>query len=115
MSDPSSLSLDDALTAYVSSEYFTGLAAITRRKRRGMLRNMRADVLDLLGLPVTPLPALALLTTRPLPPQFKPYSGAARKNALARPAPAPDGPAPLPDGSAPRPKPAPRRGSWTTA
>ena len=65
--DPSSLTLDAAITAYVSSEYFTGLSAITRRKRRGVLRNMRTDVLHLFGLPETPLPALALLHTRPVP------------------------------------------------
>jgi len=97
---PSSLSLDDAITAYVRSEYFAGLSAITKSKRRGVLRNLRANVLDLLGLPVTPLPALALLNTRPVP-QFQPYSGA-RKNS-------PDEPAPRS-----HPKPAQRR-SWTTA
>jgi hypothetical protein len=98
--DPSSLSLDDAITAYVRSEYFTGLSAITKSKRRGVLRNMRADVLHLFGLPETPLPALALLNTRPVP-QFQPYSGA-RKNP-------PDEPAPRS-----HPKFLQRR-SWTTA
>jgi hypothetical protein len=77
--DPSSLSLDDAITAYVSSEYFTGLSAVTKRKRRGVLRNMRADVLDLFGLPETPLPALALRHTHPVPSQFQLYSGARKK------------------------------------
>ena len=96
--DPSSLSLDHAITIYLRSEYFTGLSAITKAKRRGMLRNMRADVLDLLGLPMTPLPALALLNTRPVP-QFKPYSGV-RKNA-------PDKPRSYPK--------SPQRRSWTIA
>jgi hypothetical protein len=113
--NPSSLSLDDAITAYVRSEYFTGLAAVTKSKRRGILRNMRADVLDLLGLPVTPLPALALLNTRPVPPQLQPYSGARKKP--------PDEPA-QPRSETPPPDPAlpparsgqrPQRRSWAVA
>jgi hypothetical protein len=42
--DPSSLSLDAAITAYLRSEYFAGLSPLTRSKRRGVLRNMRAEV-----------------------------------------------------------------------
>ena len=106
--DPSSLSLDAAITAYVRSEYFAGLSGITKSKRRGVLRNMRTDVLHLLGLPETPLPALALLHTRPVPSQFQLYSGAT-KNRPHKSAPPPDEPVPRS-----HTKPAQRR-SWTTA
>jgi hypothetical protein len=37
-------SLDAAITSYLTSEYFTGLAPATQRMRRNLLKNMRAEV-----------------------------------------------------------------------
>ena len=88
--DPSGLSLDAAITAYLRSEYFTGLSSITKSKRRGVLRNMRADVLHLLGLPETPPPHPVLPPARsvpwltPLVTQNKPAEGLSEARQPAR-------------------------------
>ena len=67
--DPSSLSLDAAITVYLRSEYFTQLAPVTQRKRRGVLRSMRAEVLRLSaeGLSETPPPHPVLPPARSVP------------------------------------------------
>jgi hypothetical protein len=38
------IGLDAAIALYLSSKYFSELAPMTRSKRRGVLRNMRAEV-----------------------------------------------------------------------
>jgi len=66
--DPSTLSLDAAITIYLRSEYFTQLAPITRNKRRGVLRSMRAEVARLAeGLSETPPPHPVLPPARSVP------------------------------------------------
>ena len=67
--DPSSLSLDAAITIYLRSEYFTQLAPVTQRKRRGVLRSIRAEVLRLSaeGLSETPPPHPVLPPARSVP------------------------------------------------
>ena len=66
--DPSTLSLDAAITIYLRSEYFTQLAPITRNKRRGVLRSMRAEVVRLAeGLSETPPPHPELPPARSVP------------------------------------------------
>ena len=67
--DPSTLSLDAAITIYLRSKYFTELAPITRNKRRGVLRSMRAEVLRLSaeGLSETSPPHPVLPPARSVP------------------------------------------------
>src|SRR5215467_5844735 len=67
--DPSTLSLDAAITIYLRSEYYTQLAPITRNKRRGVLRSMRAEVLRLSaeGLSETSPPHPVLPPARSVP------------------------------------------------
>jgi hypothetical protein len=51
------ISLDDAISLYVGSTYFSELAPMTRSKRRGVLRNMRAEVQRLSGAEISQTPS----------------------------------------------------------
>jgi hypothetical protein len=97
--DPSTLSLDSAISIYLRSEYFTQLAPITRNKRRGWLRSLRAEVVRLAeGLSETPPPHPVLPPARSVP-----WLAPLTQNKRAE------------DLSDTRQRQPARRGSWTTA
>lgn len=102
--DPSTLSLDDAITIYLRSEYFAELARSTQRKRRGWLRSLRAEVVRE-GLSETPPPEHPVLPPAGSVPPSLWYGrklGETSASFEAR------------STSRSRPHPAPRR-SWTTS